>query len=190
MKTIKFVENYFYSYLILLWFVYSRSGSAKQCFVATGTFSFLVRCWSFGSIRVDVRNATQISETKKNRKWYEHLLEWHFILSSYFEPRGEDPSRTRFQIDCLSMQMQIHLLQAAARSIVHSYCYQSVDEALQLFSKDERPHLSIYPSTRRIKSIDRCIYHHHCLLRHAAGPGIIPGGCFLLACNAHEYMHV
>ena len=33
MQIIKFIEKYFYSYLILLWFVYSRSCSAKLRFV-------------------------------------------------------------------------------------------------------------------------------------------------------------
>lgn len=153
------MKNYFYSYLILLWFLYSRSCSTKRRFVG------LLDCWSMLMFKMSLRFLK-----KKNRKWYEHLLEWHFIPSSYFESRGEDPSRTRFRIDCVSMQ--IHLLQAAVRSIVHIVTNRLMRPCR--CSQKMRGH--IYPSTRRIKSIDRCIDHHHCLLRHdaAQGRGLFP----------------
>lgn len=55
MQIMKFIENYFYIYLVLLVCLLQK---------LLGQTAF---CWSFGSIRVDVQNVTQISE-KKIRK--------------------------------------------------------------------------------------------------------------------------
>lgn len=68
------------------------------------------------------------------------------------------------------------------RSIIHIV----TNRLMRPCSCSQKMRGHIYPSIHQTDQIDRSLYHHHhCLLRHAEGPGIIPGGSFLFAYAIH-----
>jgi len=120
-------------------------------------------------------------EKGENQK--EHTASvWVTLYSSYFESRGEDPGRTRFQIDCL------HAPTLAPGSLILlpiGWWSES------LLPQKMRGHIDLSIPIRRIKSTDRShikhqtLHHHHCLL-HACR-GLFPVGCLFLCLNGREH---
>ena len=115
-------------------------------------------------------------EKGENQK--EHTASvWVTLYSSYFESRGEDPGRTRFQIDCL------HAPTLAPGSLILlpiGWWSES------LLSQKMRGHIDLSIPIRRIKSTDRShikhqtLHHHHCLYCTACMQRIIiPGWLFI-----------
>ena len=124
-------------------------------------------------------------EKGENQK--EHTASvWVTLYSSYFESRGEDPGRTRIQIDCLQ---HAPTLAPGSNQIAHPVTNRLVIRGL--LSQKMRGHIDLSISIRRIKSTDRShikhqtLHHHHCLL-HACR-GLFPVGCLFLCLNGREH---